>query len=372
MAVPSLLPEAIHPGFTLKTKLEQSGMKQNELAVELAIAPSQLNEIIKSKKPITPELFILLSDVFTDTKPEYWAKLQYNYDIRSTAISDSYIKKKENIDKWNIIKKLVPINYFRKIDQVQGDLSRDIDHLLKILGFDSVSELEAGLLRTSCLSTHYKKSTKLSECVPHVNSWVKYVKHVSEKQKVSLFNIEKQDDLVIELQRLMLTINENKNVDNDVTRLLNSYGIKFVLQSKPDHVPLDGAALMHKGAPVIALTKRHKRFDNYIFTLYHELGHVVKHLNERNIDFVDNTFDENEKANSIDFEKEANDFATQCIVPDEDWKTFLSNSQFDDRSIFLFAKKVKSHPVSIWGMLCHEGKVKFNSPTQIRHLNKID
>lgn len=42
---------------------------------------------------------------------------------------------------------------------------------------------------------------------------------------------------------------------------------------------LDGAAIMtHDGAPIIGMTLRHDRVDDFWFTLCHALGHVALQL----------------------------------------------------------------------------------------------
>ena len=61
---------------------------------------------------------------------------------------------------------------------------------------------------------------------------------------------------------------------------LQEFGIRVVTESSLPGMRTDGASLVipELGA-VIALTLRHDRLDNFWFTLLHELGHVVLHLN---------------------------------------------------------------------------------------------
>jgi HTH-type transcriptional regulator/antitoxin HigA len=51
---------------------------------------------------------------------------------------------------------------------------------------------------------------------------------------------------------------------------------------------LDGAAILDNGRPIVALTLRHDRLDNFWFVLTHELAHVAKHLDEAHPLFTDN------------------------------------------------------------------------------------
>ena len=56
-------------------------------------------------------------------------------------------------------------------------------------------------------------------------------------------------------------------------------GIHFVIEPHLSHTHLDGAALkMPDGSPLVALTLRHDRLDNFWFTLCHELAHIALHF----------------------------------------------------------------------------------------------
>ena len=64
---------------------------------------------------------------------------------------------------------------------------------------------------------------------------------------------------------------------------LAGLGIPFVTLSHVPRTYLDGAALqLVNGRPVIALTLRHDRVDNFWFCLLHELAHVGRHMDYDN------------------------------------------------------------------------------------------
>ena len=80
---------------------------------------------------------------------------------------------------------------------------------------------------------------------------------------------------------------------------------------------LDGAAMLDSsGAPVVGLTLRHDRLDNFWFTLCHELAHVALHLgsDDRQCFFVDLDFAEE------GLEKDADKFAGEALIPENVWK----------------------------------------------------
>ena len=83
-------------------------------------------------------------------------------------------------------------------------------------------------------------------------------------------------------------------------------GIHFVTEKHLQHTHLDGAALRHPdGSPIVALTLRRDRLDNFWFVLFHELAHIALHFpSSEDTDYFD---DADTKSNDI--EQEADTFA---------------------------------------------------------------
>lgn len=111
-----------------------------------------------------------------------------------------------------------------------------------------------------------------------------------------------------------------------VEAALHSLGIVLVIL---EHFPgtfLDGAAMCRRdGVPVIALTLRHDRLDNFWFTLLHEFAHVTSHLTaERQV-----ILDDLDVASSEQIEAEADAFARDALIPPPAWKTIDKHSSLE-------------------------------------------
>lgn len=52
--------EAIHPGSILKDELDFRGIKQKDFATAIGMQPSNFNEIIKGKRPISEKVSIAI------------------------------------------------------------------------------------------------------------------------------------------------------------------------------------------------------------------------------------------------------------------------------------------------------------------------
>lgn len=105
---------------------------------------------------------------------------------------------------------------------------------------------------------------------------------------------------------------------------LAKYGIHFVIEPHLEQTYLDGAAfLTPQGNPVVALTLRHDRLDNFWFTLLHELAHVHLHLNKERTTIIDSDLNPN---SSDKIEQEANQLAQEIIALSDD--TLMSITQY--------------------------------------------
>lgn len=121
-------------------------------------------------------------------------------------------------------------------------------------------------------------------------------------------------------------------------KFLQKHGIAFVILKNLPHTYLDGACFKSPSErPVIGLTIRHDRLDNFWFTLLHELGHLNLHSNQNNFAFFDDT--ESHDLSNDKREKEANDFASNHLIPDEVWKPWrrLNSGIVSKEGIRVFA-----------------------------------
>ena len=98
---------------------------------------------------------------------------------------------------------------------------------------------------------------------------------------------------------------------------LTKKGICVVIMPPLPGTFLDGAAMVSpSGVPVIGLTLRHDRIDNFWFTLLHELSHISLHfqiLLNTNSAFVDDMEIQSEDV----YEQEADSLARESLIPSE-------------------------------------------------------
>lgn len=130
-------------------------------------------------------------------------------------------------------------------------------------------------------------------------------------------------------------------------------GVALVVLPALPQTKLDGAA-MHdqKGAPIIGLTIRHDRIDNFWFTLLHELVHAWKHLPENDVAITDESIEDGHDDDSK--EAEANRLARDTLIPRLVWKRSEAFLRPSYETIYSLADKLHISPAIIAGRLRRE------------------
>ena len=132
---------------------------------------------------------------------------------------------------------------------------------------------------------------------------------------------------------------------------LADIGIVLVIEDHFKKTYLDGAAMLDGDTPVVALTLRHDRIDNFWFALIHELVHVDKHLNPSHLFIADNLDD---KTRSSLEETEADAGAREALIPLTEWDNSAVKINPTVKNAMLLADKLRIHPSIVAGRVRYE------------------
>ena len=137
---------------------------------------------------------------------------------------------------------------------------------------------------------------------------------------------------------------------------LEKQGIHLMIVSHLPKTYLDGAAmLLSDGSPVIGLTLRYDRLDNFWFSLLHELIHIARHLSRDKQIIVDDFDLRKHDHNGLDrAEQEADELASSALIPDKYWKQISSVDPISSIEVKEMAEKLKIHPAIIAGRIRFE------------------
>ena len=114
---------------------------------------------------------------------------------------------------------------------------------------------------------------------------------------------------------------------------------------------VDGAAFLLEGVPVIGLTLRRDTVDNFWFTLLHEVGHVILHYRTG---LRTGFFDDTDTTDVDEIEQEANEFASNVLIPEERWKRSPARITKSPAVVEKFAKELGINPAIVFGRIQKE------------------
>lgn len=84
--------EPTHPGEVLKDEIDSRGISQRQLAHEIGVSSSLLNEVLNGERALNTQLALLLSAAL-DIDAEPLLRLQAKYDMLTAHKTPSFIQR---------------------------------------------------------------------------------------------------------------------------------------------------------------------------------------------------------------------------------------------------------------------------------------
>lgn len=133
--------------------------------------------------------------------------------------------------------------------------------------------------------------------------------------------------------------------------LLASKGIVVIVEPQLPGLRVDGAAMSFNGIPVIAVTIRYDRVDNFWFTLLHEIAHVFLHWR---LGLASGFVDDFDAGDVDEIETEANEFASSALIPPERWRVSPARIASSPAPAEQLAEQLQIHPAIVFGRIRKE------------------
>jgi len=135
--------------------------------------------------------------------------------------------------------------------------------------------------------------------------------------------------------------------------MLKNKGIRLITE---DHLPkthLDGVLISLDGEPVIGLTLRYDRIDNFWFVLFHELAHLINDFDKdsTNALFIDDMNLDAAPGLLGEIERMADDTASEMLIPKDQWQKEISNNLPSTQKIIELAFRWQVNPAIIAGRI---------------------
>lgn len=342
------LPQFKTPGQLIQSLLESRGWTQRVLAVVLKMDETQIGKIIAGKRPLDAELAIALGNVF-GTPPENFLTLQKNYELAQAmivAVDDPGMATRAQIFGNLPVADMVKRGWLQ-LDDIR-DFTKVETALAKFFGAESVNQIET-------VFPHAAKKTNVSDDITPIQlAWFYRVREIASEMLTSRFSVEAVREVISKLKPLL----KDKDAVKKVPRMLQDCGIRFVIVEALPGAKIDGVCFwLDETKPVIGMSLRFDRIDNFWFVLRHELEHVVcGHGRNENSVMLDSELEGDKAGTGNDVAEEeriANQAAAEFCVPQKALSDFMARKApfFADRDIIGFAGIYNIHPGLVAGQL---------------------
>lgn len=335
------------PGQLISALLEERGWSQRTLAIVLEKDESTINKIIAGKGTVTTETALALEDVFGVDAAEF-LRLQRKYDLAVARIGN--MPDRGRATRAALFGDL-PIAAMIKRGWIDAKDAHDLKSveagLVKFFGVGSADEIEV-------LPHAARKMMVNTEATPAQLAWLYRVKAIAEELLVARYSVAALDQALPKLHALTVAPEEARKVP----RILAECGIRFVIVESLPTAKIDGVCFwLDDHSPVVGLSMRHDRIDNFWFVLRHELEHV--RLGHGKAAMILDADLEGENAGTgagiPEEERAANSAAQDFCVPTAKMDGFIARKApfFSEGDLIGFSRILGVHPGIIAGQLQH-------------------
>jgi HTH-type transcriptional regulator/antitoxin HigA len=340
--------EPYAPGELIAEELDARGWSQKDLATILGIQSSVVSALIKGKKRINTDLAQRLAAAFGNNA-QFWVNLEGAYRLALENQGAGDIEEMSSIYTVAPVGEMLKRGWIREWGSI-GDLR---DQILRFYNARELSEIATAVIPHAARKSTYEVRPTAAQ-----KAWLQRVRNVARGVSAARYADQNLASVIRHLRDLL---SEPEQVRH-VPRLLAGSGIRFVVVEPLPHTRIDGACLwLDSSSPVIALSLRFERLDNFWFTLFHELGHVSAR-DGLQFEVIDTDLIGEKAIKTSDkpeYEQRADRFAVETLVPQAELENFIARVRplFSKVKIQGFAARMGVHPAIVVGQLQHRGVI---------------
>ncbi len=325
--------EPVEPIEAIKFRMAEKGLKQVDLTPYFG-TKSRVSEVLSGKRALTVPMIKALS-IGLGIAPQTLLGLE-----SEASYTDRATKKEVNWSKFPI-KEMLSRGWIEDFSSKAKDVEQQVKDFIGSLGETTAAASFKRTLSGDAYSplTHYK-----------LYAWVARV--IQRSRERNLPHEFDANVLSKDFLKELAQLSWSEYGPLLAVEFLEKHGICVVIEPALKGTSVDGAALKDSnGRPVIALSLRQDRLDNFWFTLLHEVVHIWKHvdLEKTFVDDLENHSDSKDK-----LEAEANRLARDTFISRVIWKRSDAYLHPSSATIDKLSKELSIHPAIIAGRLRRE------------------
>lgn len=328
---------AVPPGATLRELLESKGMSQSDLAIRTGLTEKTISQVINGAAPISYETAAKL-ELAIGVSARFWNNRESQYRealilIEEKARLESEIEWLNQIP----VKELVERGYV----QPSSDKGCMVREVLRFFQVSSVAAWNALWLNPH---VRFRGGASHDSRPGFVAAWVRMGEVAADKIHCAPYS-EKSFRSALKGIRSLTT--EPAGVwQPKLTEMCSACGVAVVLVKEIPRAGVSGATKwLGKDKAMILLSLKYKSDDQFWFSCFHEIRHVIAHSKKE-------TFIEGAHRKDSPEEQDADAFARDILIPPE----FSGELPFlkSKDAIRAFARRVGIAPGIVVGRLHHD------------------
>lgn len=333
VAFPMDKPEPIE---AIKLRMDQAGLVQKDM-VEYFGSASKTSEVLNGKRPLSISMIRKLHNGLG---------IPADILIQESQLAKEIETGEESEVNWQAypLKDMQKNGYFGDLKYTAAQLKDYAEDLVRgfLRGVPGCETMQPAMMRTSAHLVNNDKEVNNYA----ISAWqVKVLKEACKEK-----NLPKYKKGTVDLAFMQRLAKSSWSDQGPILakEYLNKHGIHLIIEKHLDKTYLDGGVCISpKGNPVVALTLRHDRLDNFWFTLMHELAHIALHLDGEYSWFID---DLDIESNDVK-EDEANAMAREALIPKDSWYIDVVSSIED---MYVLADELEISPSIVFGRFARE------------------
>lgn len=327
------------PGHTIADVLRHKGIDKETLADAAGERLEVIEDLLAGRAKITKKLAQTLSE-HVGANESFWLsrESQYQDDLtrRRLLVDNDVTAWLSEIPVTELINlKWVPI------------VQRPVDRLAAILAYFGVDSVDGwrDSYRGLASAVSFRTSPIFGSHLGAVLAWLRKGQILTEGQTTRPLSVHRLVELLPEMRALTRERSPEKFVP-PLRALCNEAGVAFAVAATPKRCRASGATwITTAGTGMCLMSYRYKTDDQFWFTFFHEMGHLVLH-SERSLFLEDG--DEIRTSDEV----EANDFAGRVLIPDE-WKAVLESADKSHKGVIRLAREIGVSPGIVVGQMQH-------------------